>query len=232
MKLRPSALLNHLSLGHEKVGYDGASTYPYRPEEVDRTLSREALAAELGSVLFHTYDTLFTPPAALTPEVLLGDSLDKLEHGALSPKDRERVREIAKEDARNFVAVALSSHDKEGAEIPPSLKDLLLIARACDDLEEPELRLVLQRVVERGGIDPDFKRAIDIAALTGGPISGEYHNLIATSGAQMDSEGDPEQRQIVRWLREASDHPLPHLERMVARSKQADNDEQGTGFIM
>lgn len=239
MKLRPAFYAAQEFL-LARGSAERSPTHPYQTEDVAETLRPKA-SSDLGALSLHSYNTLLAPEESFeaTPEILLADSLDKLEHAGLSPHDKKIVRGIAQYDARQF-ASGLLPHDTSEASntqpdeyVPPSLKDLLLIAQAYDDLEDPELLHILRLVIEQDGIDKEFKQAVEASILTGNPIYKEYHKILAESGARIDSNAEDDgQRQIVSWMKEASLHPVPHIEKLVARHKKDDTDENGTGFIM
>ena len=186
---------------HNSLGRRFASAEGQKPLQ-DRIPKHSKLLFE------HAYNNLIaSAPPADNPRLFLADYLEKINTETTpSPREAMILRGIATYDAKKLVSEMLSTQvierlgitedigfDARNEQIrnggfTPSLKDILLLAEACDTLGDEKLLNALQYITEHfhDQLNHELVLALDRAKESGMPVRYEYQQIIAQRGEELD----------------------------------------------
>jgi hypothetical protein len=244
MKLRPDALI-------------GATLYLSNIEggTIKPASLHDKVPQDSPILTGHAYETLASPTPDNT-RYYLGDALNKLDYEDPSPEEAKILIGVATYDAKRLLAEMLPpdvireldiaedigldkivAKNQEGKPYTtPYLKDILLLANACDSTGDSKLHDALEYILDHApdDVNAQLMQALEAAKQAGTTVMQEYRRIQADTADRLDGTGGDDQTQeFIELMRKATVTPIGSLERLVKqeRRKKAPPEEGGTGYI-
>jgi hypothetical protein len=200
-----------------------------RPQRSARTYDSAFSATsplETDSATPLANELLLGPRNQIEPRLLLADSIDKITHTDISGEQQAIIEGIIRDDAESLAArilplpaaraLDLPVRGDDGRlwrtnakpasteeHVPPTLPDIILLARAYDVTSDPKIADALRYILSSQ--PPTFSHELEVAlnnaSRRGTSVMDEYQNLIALQDTRINRPTDPRDVQMLLDMR-------------------------------